>query len=332
MAVGWAIVGTGIFAANRIVPALTRAGGCRLVAVVSRDQQRARAFAEEQGVPRAYDTLDAALRDPDVQCVWVATPHSLHVEPVLMAARAGKHVLCEKPFATSRADAREMVRACRRAGVKLGTGFQLRHHPLHREVRRLIDAGAVGNVLAVEAEWSTPAGLHSSPWRLEPALAFAGITTGTGIHAMDLLRFVLRDEIVSISAMTDVTPNPDGPLESRAVVLLKFSRGALGTVRCLRRIPKPSNSLVVIGDAAQVASLRTLNEVASGKLEADTLEPELIGVPVGTDLYALQAEAFVQAIQDDREPDASGEDGLRMVEVLDALLESAKTGHAVSLE
>src|SRR4051812_38308893 len=99
MAGGWVIVGTGGFAGRRIAPALNRALGCRLVAVVSRERKRAESFAAEHGIPRAYDDLEAAVRDPDVGYVWVATPHALHVEPVLAAARAGKHVLCEKPLA-----------------------------------------------------------------------------------------------------------------------------------------------------------------------------------------------------------------------------------------
>src|SRR5579883_3396339 len=156
MADGWAIVGTGRFAANRIAPALNRAIGSRLVAVISRERERAEAFAAEHGARKAYDDLDAAMRDPDVAYVWVATPHSLHLEPVLAAARAGKHVLCEKPLATSRGDAREMIRACARANVRLGTGFHLRHHPLHREARRLVAEGELGTPIEAAAEWSVP--------------------------------------------------------------------------------------------------------------------------------------------------------------------------------
>src|SRR5207237_1414058 len=162
--------------------------------------------------------LDAAMRDPDVAYVWVATPHSLHLEPVLAAAHAGKHVLCEKPLATSRGDAREMIRACRRAGVQLGTGFHLRHHPLFEEARRLVQA---------------------------------------------------------------------------AIVLLRFSRGTLATVRCLRSVPRPQNDLLLLGAQARLAVRHSLDESTHGELEADGLDPEISGVPAGTDMYARQAEAFV---------------------------------------
>ncbi|HEY7294857.1 MAG TPA: Gfo/Idh/MocA family oxidoreductase [Dehalococcoidia bacterium] len=336
MADGWAIVGTGLFAGNRIAPALNKVIGSRLVAVVSRDRGRAEAFAEEHGARKAYDGLDAAMRDPDVAYVWVATPHSLHREPVLAAARAGKHVLCEKPLATSRGDAREMIRACRRTGVQLGTGFHLRHHPLFEEARRLVQAGETGPIRAAEAEWSNPPRRpgegYSSPWRTDPELAFAGISTGTGIHAIDLLRFVLDDEIAAITAFTDAESSPIAPLETAAIALLRFSRGTLATVRCLRGIPRPQNDLLLLGEQARVAVRHSLDEATHGELETDGLPVEITGVPAGTDMYARQAEAFVQAARAGAEPNASGEDGLRAVEALDALLEAARTGRTVSLE
>jgi 1,5-anhydro-D-fructose reductase (1,5-anhydro-D-mannitol-forming) len=335
MATGWAVIGTGIFAANRIAPALNRAVGGQLVAIVSRDRGRAEEFAREHGAKRAYDDLEAAVHDPDVGFVWVATPHSLHLEPVLAAARAGKHVLCDKPMATSRSDAREMLRACRRAGVQLGTGFHLRHHPLHREVQRLVAAGAIGEVVAAEAEWSTPrvrsGPIYSSPWRSDPELAYAGITTGTGVHAIDLLRFVLGDDITEISALTDAATSPVSPLETRAAAIMRFSHGAIATMTCRRAIPKPANDLVVIGAAGRLTVRHSLDEVTHGLIEAEGVETELSGVPAGTDMYTLQAEAFMRAVQEGHEPDASGEDGLHAVEALEGLLESARTGRTISI-
>ena len=303
--------------------------------MVSRDRSRAQAFADEHDVPRAYDDLSAALHDPDVNCVWVATPHALHLEPVLTAAAAGKHVLCEKPLATSRADAREMLRACRRAGVVLATGFHLRSHPLHREMRRLVREGGIGPITFAEAEWSTPVRKpgegYSSAWRSDPALAFAGITTGTGIHALDLLRFVLDDEIVEVSAATDAAESPIAPLESRAVVLLRFRRGTLATMRCLRATPQPANDLLLVGTSGRLLSSHSIDEVARGYLDGIGVEPQISGLPAGSDLYALEADDFVRACQEGSEPAASGEDGVRMVEVLDAVLESARTGRRIDL-
>lgn len=330
---GFAIIGPGRFAAGRIVPALQRAGNCRLVAVVSRDRQRAETFAEEHGVPRAYDDLAAALADREVEAVWVATPHALHREHVEAVAAARRHVLCEKPLATSVEDAAAIVRACRRAGVALGTGYHLRHHPLHREAHRLVGEGELGEIALAHAEWSlapTPPGA-SAAWRRDPELSGGGIVTGTGIHAIDLLRFVLDDEVAEVNAATDAATSPVRPLESRALITLRFARGTMATVRCARGVHAPSNDLLVQGVTGSLTAQRTIDELTRGRLEVLGADTGLSGVPAGSDMYALQAHAFAEAVGAGEEPDASGEDGLRLVEIAGALYQSARAGRTVGL-
>ena len=328
---GFAILGPGRFAAGRIAPALSRAANCKPVAVVSRERARGETFAEEHGVPRAYDELDAALSDPEIEAVWVATPHALHREHVEAIAAARRHVLCEKPLATTVEDARAIVRACRQAGVALGTGYHLRHHPLHREARRLVLAGELGEVVSAQAEWSLPPGPPGAgaSWRQEPEMAGGGIITGTGIHAIDLLRYVLDDEVESVAAMTDWQTSPVSPLESRALCLLRFRRGTLAMVRCTRGVYAPANDLQLQGAAGSLTGRRTIDEMTRGTLEASGADPLLTGIPAGADMYALQAQAFADAVQAGEAPNASGEDGLRLVEITEALYESARTGRTV---
>lgn len=330
---GWAILGTGRFAAGRAAPALNKAHGCRAVAVISRDHARAEAFAAEYGIPRAYDDLRAALADPGVDAVWVATPHARHHADVLAAARAGRHVLCEKPLATTVQDARAMLAACRQAGVALGTGYHLRHHPLHVEIRRLLASGRAGTVVAADAEWSLSPrpDSDSAGWRWDPDASGGGIVTGTGIHALDLLRFVLDDEVESVLASVDPLPE-SGQVERRASCTLRFRRGAFGTVRCFRGVRAPANDLIVECERASLRARRSIDEVARGALELEGLAGPLAGVPVGTDLYALQAEAFAAAVAAGRDPDASGLDGLRVTEATVALYQSAASGRMVRLE
>jgi predicted dehydrogenase len=329
----FAILGPGRFAEGRIAPALHRAGNCRLVAVVSRDRGRAEAFAEEHGAARAYDDLAAALADPEVEAVWVATPHALHREHVERIAAARRQVLCEKPLATTVEDAKAVVRACRQAGVALGTGYHLRHHPLHREARRLVTEGELGEVAAAQAEWSLPPGPPgaSAPWRRDPEVSGGGIVTGTGIHAIDLLRYVLDDEVDEIGAMTDAATSPIRPLESRALIQMRFRRGTLATVRCARGVHAPQNDLLLQGVTGSLTAHRTIDEATRGTLEVSGADSLLSGVPAGSDMYALQVQAFAEAVQRGEEPNASGEDGLRLVEIATALYESARTGRRVAL-
>lgn len=333
MALGWAIIGPGRFAGEHIAPALQKAHGCRLVAVVSRARERAEEFAAAHGVPRAYEDLETALRDPAVEAVWVATPHGTHRDAVLAAARAGRHVLCEKPLATTVADGREMVLACRQAGVALATGFHLRHHPLHREARQIVQQGGAGAIVSVEAEWSLPARVRrtSAEWRRDPEMSGGGILMGTGIHAIDLLRFVLDDEVESVSACADSTPQ-QGAVDSRVVCLLRFRRGIFGSVRCLRGVHAPANDLLIEGDAALIRVRRGLADETRGALEVDGADTTLAGMPAGTNQYALQAEDFARAIAEHREPNASGLDGLRLIEVAAAIYTAAASGRLVRPE
>lgn len=329
----FAILGPGRFAAGRIVPALRRATACAPVAVIGRDRGRTAAFAEEHGIPRAYDDLGAALADPEIEAVWVATPHAFHREHVEAVAAAGRHVLCEKALATTVADAEAIVRACRQRGVALGTGFHLRHHPLHREARRLVIEGELGEIVSAQAEWSLapspPAA--SAAWRRDPELSGGGILTGTGIHAIDLLRYVLDDEVVGVTAMTDADSSPVSPLESRALCLLRFARGAIATVRCARGVHAPANDLTVQGVSGWLAGRRTIDEATRGTLEASGADAGLSGLPAGTDMYAAQAQAFAEAVQSGEDPSASGDDGLRLVEIAVAVYASARTGRTIAV-
>jgi 1,5-anhydro-D-fructose reductase (1,5-anhydro-D-mannitol-forming) len=330
---GFAVVGPGRFAAGRIVPALMKAQGCRPVAVVSRDRERAEAFAAEHGLPAAYDRLPAALADPRVDAVWVATPHHVHRDAVEAAAAARKHVLCEKPLATTVTDARAIVAACRRTGVALGTGFHLRHHPLHREARRLVESGAVGTVLGIEGEWSLETDVSAgAPWRSDPDASGGGILTGTGVHVIDLLRYVLGDEVATVGAMMDAVPAPGGQVERRLVVTLRFARGAMGTVRCVRPAHAPPNDLLIEGATAMVACRGTIDEAARGRMEVSGAAGELSGIPAGTNMYAAQAEAFARAATSGEEPDASGWDGLACTVIATAVYDSARSGREVSID
>ncbi len=154
MAFGWAIIGAGMHPDLKLAPAITEAAGGELVSIYSRDRGRAEAFAEKHGASAAHDNLEDLLSDSRVDGVFVASPNSLHAQQTIQAAAAGKHVLAEKPMATSLDDALSMVRACRQHGVTLGTGFELRFHPAHIQTRRQIADGLLGRISMAQAQWA----------------------------------------------------------------------------------------------------------------------------------------------------------------------------------
>jgi 1,5-anhydro-D-fructose reductase (1,5-anhydro-D-mannitol-forming) len=332
MAWGWAIWGPGRFAGMRIVPALGKAQDCKAVAVIGRDIANARDFATEYGISEAYNTAAEAFANPAIEAVWIATPHASHREHALACAAAGRHALCEKPLATSVADAQAIVDACQQAGVRLGTGFHLRHHPYHIETRRLVQDGQLGRIISAEAEWSLGPrdDVESAAWRWDRSAAGGGVMTATGVHAIDLLRFVMADEIRSISAIAH--PNPaGGEMERTMTCLLEFNGGAQGVVRCSRSLRAPANDLLVEGTNGSVHVRQSLDEQARGTIEVIGASARIAGLPAGTDLYALQADAFAAAIREKREPSASGVDGLRATEAVLAAYAAARTASGIQL-
>ncbi len=158
-ALNLAILGTGRIADQALAPALTLASGLRLWSVLSRDAGRATEFARRHQAAAshpAYESLDALLADPELDGVVIATPDGLHADQALSAIRSGKHVLVEKPMATSSADALEMVSAAREADVRLGVAYHLRWHGGHRAIRDLVGEGALGELRHVRLSGRGP--------------------------------------------------------------------------------------------------------------------------------------------------------------------------------
>lgn len=332
MPVGWGIIGVGRHAERYMADAIRRSPDGELVAAWSRDRARAEAFAARFGARRAYDDLAAFLADPEVQAVLVLSPNALHVTHTVAATRAGRHVLCEKPMALSVTEAQAMLAACRSAGVRLGTGFHLRHHPAIREARRRLAAGAVGDLRLVRVSFNveTPVGAWSKPWKDDPPLAGGGILYGNGVHALDAVRFATGQEFVEVSAFCDGQP-PGGTVEETMVCLLKLAGGGYVLADFAKGVAAPANDLQVHGTLGRLEGRGAITTGPEAALAIVTPErTEEVPLPP-SDHYMEEIQDFNRAVLDSREPAASGVDGLRMVEVGLALFESARSGRAVAV-
>ena len=342
MAFGWGIVSTGMHPDNKIAPAINAASDGELVAVYSRDQGRADAFAARHGAATAYSYLEELLADSRVDGVFVSSPNSLHAVQAIQAAEAGKHVLCEKPMTTTLEDALAMVRACREHGVKLGVGFELRYNPGHILARSLVAEGALGRISLAQGQWGFgnrgqevfPPREGLRQWWDDPdAIGGASTMMGTGVHVMDLLRFVLSREIVEVAAITD-GQTAERPLEQIATLALRFEGGTLGTLVCGRLLPDTRNDLALYGINGRLTTRETIWEALKGEVEvvSDTLNMTESYPDNYLGNFIAQTEDFQQAVAQDREPTATGVDGLRVVEVTLAAIESARTGRTVKID
>jgi 1,5-anhydro-D-fructose reductase (1,5-anhydro-D-mannitol-forming) len=348
MTIGWALVSPGKHADSLVAPAISLAEDTQLVAVCSRDQARADAFAAKHGAQAAYTSLEALVADARVDAVFIAAPNFLHAPYTTIAAQAGKHVLVEKPMAVRVDEAVAMVRTCRAHGVKLGVGFHLRHHPGHQEARRLLGEGVLGTITLVQAQWGggirgqteipfevfqeARSGSRSAWWVQPEGVGGAWAMMAMGTHGIDLLHFLLGQDIVEVAALTD-GQRPDRPLERLATMCVRFSDGALGMVCCGSRMPDSKNDATLYGSHGRMVLGDTLRTALQGSLEvvSDTVTTTVSYPQDALALYTRQVEAFNQAIQHDAEPSASGLDGLLAVQVTVATVESAATGRAVQI-
>jgi len=338
MTIGWGIIGIGGHANRFMAPALGRAANTQLVAVASREMGRAEAFAVKHKAKRAYDSMERLLADPEIDVLYIATPNNLHCEETIMAAQAGKHVYCEKPMALTIADCERMIQVCNDNKVKFGIDFQNRFHPAHVEARRLILSGEAGEVNVIKAQYAHGRSRNaprSTGWRNNPTVAGAGSLVGTGVHPIDLCRFLLNSEIDEIRALTDEMP-PQRPVDDMAYVILSFQNGATAVVISGVLVPRSDDDAVIYGSKMKITCRNTVGMPLRGELiiEGDAVNlhetfPTEDPIP---GLYIRAVEAFNKSITENTTPPASGCDGLEMVRVVDAILESSRTGRAVKVK
>lgn len=341
MAIGWAFIGTGNYPNSRVAPAAALAQNTSIIAAYSRDQRRAEEFASNHGALAAYISVEALLGDSRVDVVFVASPNHLHASHAQLAAKAGKHILVEKPMATTVSDCVETINACRANGVKLGVGFQLRFHPGHVEASRLVREGGLGEVALAqvllgsgvrgELKRERRTGLRGW-WETPDMVGNARSMIGTGVHCVDDLEFILGQTVVELAAITD-GQTAEAPLENLVSLSLRFSGGAIGTMVCGSRMPDAINDVTVYGSDGRVLLKNAASPSLGGSLEvtSETVNSE---VSYTTDPLALakwQIEGFNKAVTLDEEPRASGLDGLRSVQITEGMIESVKTRRTVAV-
>lgn len=325
---GWGIVGLGRIASTQIAPAIGRCANSALISVTSRDQGRAEAFAKAHGASRAFDDYAAMLADPEVAAVYIATPNALHADQVVAAARAGKHVLCDKPLATSAAEARRCVEECRGRGVRLGVTFQTRNHEGLAEAADLVGKGGIGKVVVARVEMSGGRNLPKG-WRTDPALAGLGTLNNIGVHAFDVLRYLLGSEVCEVTALVDSEPGYE--IETTALVLLRFTGGTLAYVNANQSAPNAQDDIILYGTEGRVLAKNLSRPGRDGTLSFITRDGEREMAATSHDAYRRTVGAFADAVLQGRDPSPSGEDGLRSVELTAAIEQAIRERRVVSL-
>ncbi len=312
----WALIGVGAIADYAIGPAINRHEPSELSAVVGRDLGRARDFASRHGSPAAFDDVATMLAGADVDAVYIASPNGLHVAHATAAAVAGKHVLCDKPLATTVSDAQKIIDVCQRSGVGLGVMFQVRKYGGVEHAVRAVRDASIGEVSLVEVSLG-PGRLPLGGWHADPASAGAGVMNNAAIHLFDLLRFVLSAEVTEAVLMCDRSDSSG--LDVGAAVLLRFDSGAIAYVNANQSLLLYSSDVRIYGSRGRFIGRDVTHSNREGVV---TIENERGAETVVTDSfdghYRILSD-FVDAVRNGTPQTPSGHDGLRAVEIVAAL-------------
>lgn len=325
------IIGCGSIAANSFAPSLVHSQQLELAAVCRRDVEAARQFALRFGGCAAYGAAGQLLADDAVEAVVVATPTDTHCEYTLAAAAAGKHVLCEKPMARDRHEARRMVEACRQAGVALGVAYRRRLFPQVLEAKRRLAAGQIGPKVCTRTHYSGGAGFGSGAWQRQPGIG--GALMEMAVHRIEVLLNLADSEPVEVCGLVDTVYHKDWQVDDSDALLLRFADGTIG-VHSTILTSKPRRDLAQV-DGAEGRIVIDGLEFGGDAIEVET-EAGRQAVPVTPlpapyfDLPML--EEFAAAARAGREPVCDGVTGYRVQAVADAARASSASGRRVLVE
>ncbi|MFH1419672.1 MAG: Gfo/Idh/MocA family oxidoreductase [Planctomycetota bacterium] len=329
-AVGWGVLGCGRVAERRFAPVFRKTDEAELVAFCSRDLAKAQAYAKCHGARRAYDSVDRLLADDEVRIVYVATPNALHTQHAVQCLRAGKHVLVDKPMATSVQGAQVMVDAANKAKRILGVLQQQRFHPANMHLIRLRDEGQLGklNVLRVQiGMWYPP----TTSWRGTADLAGGGVAMDLAPHAVDLMLEV-GGRIARVDATLRTLQFP-GEVEDFCSARFDFASGAMGLLDLSYCAHQYGGRVEAYGSDATYAVDGSMQAVGGyNSWFRSTQTPGSVRQEISTtDCFQAAVEDFTDAVQHNGRPAISMTDGLHVMRVIEAIYASSREGRPVEL-
>jgi len=326
------VIGFGLHAEKRLMPGFLEAQNATVTALSRRDLRRARETADRHRIPLAFDTAEEACSSGSVDAVFVASPDALHLSDTLAAFEHALPVLCEKPMAMDGQQARQMVEASREAHLLLGVAQVFRFERSVRWFRDRIAEGAVGTPTAAQAEFFYPGQESHRTWITDPDLACGGPIADVGVHCLDVLRFVLGDEVLSVHATAERDEH-SGTMEATGSLDLRFAGGISGTVTVSARSPYRT-FLEVSGEEGSLVAVDafSVDEPVTGVIRRIGSEDVAEKVELSNhDAYSLQVDAFARTIEEGQSFDVPGEEGLKNQLILDAAYRSLETGRSESV-
>jgi len=323
---GYAVIGLGRIA-EHFMPGAGATSNSQITALVSGHRDKAERVAAQYGIPAGsiynYENFDEIARNPNVDAVYVALPNSMHAEYTLRAAKAGKHVLCEKPMSLNVAEAEQMIAACKAANVKLMIAYRCHYEPTNLKAVRLIREGGVGKVQAIESAFGFNMGPNE--WRTNKKLAGGGPVFDVGIYSLNACRYLTGEEPEHISAYASTIDHDArfAEVEENVSWTMRFPSGIVASCTTTYGANMPgyfhvygSKGWLRVDQAFVYEGLRLRGFVHG----ADIDEPNPARDPSH---FQAEAEHFSHCVQNNLEPQSPGEEGLRDMRYITEIYRSA---------
>ena len=326
----WGILSTAAIGRHKVIPGISRAEHCEVVAIASRDLAQAERVAAEHSIPSAHGSYEALLADPNVDAVYIPLPNHLHASWTIAAAEAGKHVLCEKPLALNARDAERMIEAAERAGVHLMEAFMYRLHPSWVAVRELVDGGRIGQLVAIQSWFSF---YNDDPANIRNIVeAGGGALYDIGCYCVNLSRMLFGAEPGRVAAA--IIRDPRNATDVLTSGLLEFD-GGTATFTCSTRAEDDqqvhvygTHGRISVGIPFNIPSDRpTEVTVFSGGDPPVAPDREILTF-APADPYTVEAERFATAILEGRPTPVDASDAVANLRVIERLFAAAETGGA----
>ncbi len=324
--VRWGVLSTANIGVKKVLPAMQQGRFSTVAAIASRDLAKARATAKALGIPTAYGSYEELLADPDIDAIYNPLPNHLHVPLTIKAAEAGKHVLCEKPIAMSRAEAETLLAIRQRTGVLIGEAFMIRSHPQWLRTRALIDEGRIGTLRSVAAHFSyfnaDPANIRNQPE------TGGGALYDIGCYCIQSARYAFGAEPSRVCGLID--RDPQMGTDRLTSALMEF-RGGHAIFTCSTQLV-PYQRVHFFGTKGRIEIEIPFNAPPDRPTRLFLSNGDVFGADIVTetfptvDQYTLQGDDFSRAILEGTPLPVSLEEGIANMAVIDAIFSSAQSG------
>jgi len=324
--VRWGALGVASIAVRRVIPGMQKGEWSEVTAIASRDLRKAEEAARSLGIGKAYGSYEALLADPEIDAVYNPLPNDLHVPWSIKAAEAGKHVLCEKPLSVTVAEARKLLAARDRTGVKIGEAFMVRTHPRWLRARELIRAGRIGQLRSISGQFSY---FNRDPANIRNIReSGGGALLDIGCYPITLSRFIYGEEPVRVFG--DIERDPETGTDRLTSAILEFPFGQ-STFTCSTQLVhfQRMQFLGTLGRMEIQYPINPLNDQPSqilideGKVAGGLVLSEAFEY---ADQFTIQADLFSKAIRENGEVAVPIEDSIRNIAVIEAVFRSAESG------